>query len=187
MEWVTILAIVTAPLVAVHVQRRLDELRQRRDRRMQVFKTLMATRAGDPRISPAHVQALNVIDVEFASEWSDTRKQSLSVVIDAWKEYLDHLNTPADADESWVVRNNDLFIDMLHKMAVSLGYKFDKVLLKKGLYMPRAYDQQSFFNRLARLRTWEMLDGRRPFPICIMDPPTSQDVNDDSAEPKPAG
>lgn len=185
MEWITILAIVMAPLIAVHIQRRLDELRYRLDRRLRIFKTLMASRDSVSRVSQEHVQALNMIDIEFESDWSDTKKKLFSTVIEAWKEYLDHLNTPVDDEKSWTARSDDQFIDLLYKMANSLGYKFNKVLLKKGLYIPKALDQQSLLGRVAQLRVMEILDGRRSFPVCIMDTPTSQIDNKDSTTTKP--
>jgi hypothetical protein len=174
MEVIAIIAILVAPLLAVQVQRWLDALRQRYQRREQIFKTLMSTRAGESRLAQAHVEALNMIDIEFRPKWFDLRtKQKFQAVLDAWKEYLDHLNTPAKeyGTEQWAPRSDTLFIALLHTMALALGYSFDKVLLKKGLYFPQAHGQQSLLTRHAQLRVWEMLDGRRPFPICILKPP----------------
>jgi uncharacterized protein DUF6680 len=44
----------------------------------------MATRAA--RLTPDHVQALNLIDVEFYS-----KRKKYKRVLDAWKAYHDHL------------------------------------------------------------------------------------------------
>lgn len=53
-----------SPLIALRVSRRLDARREVRERKMKIFRTLMATRAR--RLSMEHVEALNMIDVEFS-------------------------------------------------------------------------------------------------------------------------
>ena len=89
-EVLTIVAIVIAPVVAVQVQKRLEVFREQRGRKLWVFKTLMATRAAT--VSADHVQALNMIDLEF-------REKRYKRVTVAWKTYLDHLSSyPKDAE-----------------------------------------------------------------------------------------
>ena len=77
----TILAILLGPIVALWIQRISDRQRNRGNRKLFVFKELMATRA--TRTSPRHVDALNAIEVEF-SEGSkgDTN------ILNAWRLYL---------------------------------------------------------------------------------------------------
>lgn len=55
-----------SPLIAVQVTRHLDDRNEERDRKLKVFKTLMSTRAYN--LAPAHVQALNTIDLEFSAK-----------------------------------------------------------------------------------------------------------------------
>ena len=62
-DWLTIAAILAAPVTAVQVERYLAAIKERRGRKLQVFHTLMATRGA--RLSPMHVEALNRIDIEF--------------------------------------------------------------------------------------------------------------------------
>jgi|SRR5690349_21313932 hypothetical protein len=64
-DWLTIGAILLAPLFAIQVERILEALKERRRRKLTVFHTLMATRGA--RLSPAHVEALNRIDIEFGA------------------------------------------------------------------------------------------------------------------------
>ena len=75
----TIIAIIVGPVAALYVQRRLDEGREKRNRKLWVFKTLMSYRATS--LAPIFVQALNLIDVEF--DGSDKKEKN---VRDAWKE-----------------------------------------------------------------------------------------------------
>ena len=94
-EFLMICATALSPLIAVQVTRYLDDRNEERGRRLQVFKTLMATRAY--RASPAHVEALNRIDLEFSSG-----KRSDKVVLECWQQYLDHLGSKTLEGQAWV-------------------------------------------------------------------------------------
>lgn len=83
-DWLMIAAVLAGPIIAVQLTRHLDDKREVRDRKLQVFKTLMATRAYT--VSWDHVVALNRIDLEF-----NRRNQNERAVIEAWKAYLDLL------------------------------------------------------------------------------------------------
>ena len=62
---ITIIAIMTGPIIALDLQRRLDEGREAKKRKLWIFKTLMSYRA--TFLNPNFVQALNLIDVEFVA------------------------------------------------------------------------------------------------------------------------
>jgi len=62
-DWITILAIIIGPILAVQAQKVLENSRIKKQRRLHLFHTLMSTRAS--RVSNAHVSALNMIDIEF--------------------------------------------------------------------------------------------------------------------------
>ncbi len=154
-EILSILAILLAPLVAVQVQRWLEVFREERGRRLHVFKTLMATRAAT--VSPEHVQALNMIDLEFHGK----RYKS---VTDAWKAYLDHLASfPKEAGEpaqqQWADRRVDRLTTLLMEMGKCLGYEFDEVHVKKGVYAPEAHGQIENENMLLRRGLLQLLYG----------------------------
>src|SRR5579871_3781556 len=105
-QWLTmisVIAILASPLVALEVQKRLDDRRALRERKLSIFRRLMTTRA--TQMSPVHVEALNSIEVEF---YGDKR------VLDGWRLYNNHLNSPTlegDALMRWVERKNDLLIE----------------------------------------------------------------------------
>src|SRR5688572_7798687 len=84
-DWLTLAAIVLAPLAAVQVSEYLGRRRQEREERLRVFKILMSTRAS--ALHPSHVEALNLIDVVFAGTSKADRD-----IRGAWKQYLDHLS-----------------------------------------------------------------------------------------------
>jgi hypothetical protein len=132
--WLTILAIIIGPLAALLIQKRLENRRAKEDRKIKIFREIMANRAS--RISPAYVQALNGIETEF---YGDT------TVIEAWRSLIDFLNTPHNAVDDpnsvrWNDRVTELLTDMLLRMAESLDYHFDTVTLKRNAYYPRGWN-----------------------------------------------
>ena len=132
LEVETIAAIFFGPIVALWLQRISERRRERGNRKLFIFKELMATRAA--RASPRHVDALNAIEVEFSS--GDTED---TPVLRAWRLSLDHLSTDGSADGArWADKGNDLLTDLLYEMSQALNYDFDKVALKKNAYSPKA-------------------------------------------------
>src|ERR1700676_578508 len=110
---VTVAAIVVSPIVALEVQKRLDDRRASLDRKMSIFRKLMTTRA--TQMSPAHVEALNGIEVEFYATSGPDKK-----VLDAWRLYINQLNAPPGdgaALNRWVDKKGALLIDLLYQMA----------------------------------------------------------------------
>lgn len=132
-------AVLLAPFLAVFAQKQIEIWRSDRERKLSIFKSLMATRGAT--LSPQHVQALNMIDLEFSGKDAKERE-----VKSAWKEYLDHLaQLPSDPEQrekvidAWVERKNDYLTDLLQVMGKHLGYNFDKVHIKRGFYTPEGH------------------------------------------------
>ncbi|MFC6670154.1 DUF6680 family protein [Marinobacterium aestuariivivens] len=141
-DWVTVGAVLLGPVLAVQAQKFLEALRERRSRRLTIFKTLMSTRA--ERLSKEHVQSLNMIDIEFyGRRILGTRYQMPTEknVTNAWKNYNDHLNRRSEYDsvDSWVRDGDTLCTKVLYQMSVALGYDFDEVQLKRDCYRPEAH------------------------------------------------
>ena len=151
----TVVAIFLGPVVALWLQRKIEERRVRHDRKLAIFKELMATRSA--RASPRHVDALNAIEVEFSSgDTDDTR------VLRAWRLYLDHLNTDGSADVArWTDKGNDLLTDLLYEMSQALNYDFDKLALKRNIYSPEAHCELESDQYLLRKYIVEMMAGKR--------------------------
>lgn len=153
-DWLMILAVLAAPLVAVQVQKWLERYRDGRERKVRIFKVLMATRATG--LSTDHVQALNLIDLEFVGgKFRKTRER--------WKEYLDHLgNFPRDDEKLlplWSDKKADLLVELLIEMGNALGYQFDAVNIKKGAYLPEGYTRIEQEQSLLRQRGLQVLFG----------------------------
>jgi hypothetical protein len=180
-EWLMILAILLAPLIAVQVQKYIEMLLEKYRRKLRIFYALMGTRA--TRLSPEHVQALNMIDIEFYGRkifgfryQSEAEKE----VQNAWKEYLDHLCTDvttASEEElkSWIKKGEDYFIELLSRMAKSLKYEFDKVHLKKGIYAPKGHSEIELEIHAIRKGLVDVLVKGKPLPMNVVGFPVSEE------------
>ena len=161
----TIAAIIAGPIVALWLQRISERRRDRRNRKLGIFKELMATRA--TRVSPRHVDALNAIEVEFSEGSAGDRR-----VLDAWLIYLDHLGDGSTNDNQlWKDKGNDLLTDLLYEMSRALQYDFDKIALKKNVYSPRAQGELEWDQYLLRKYVVEMMEGKRPIMISTGETP----------------
>ena len=76
-EWITILAIIAGPILAVQAQKIIEGVKERKERKIRLFHTLMETRAA--RLSGQHVSALNMIDLEFMANCISGRDGSLTL------------------------------------------------------------------------------------------------------------
>lgn len=162
-DWLVIGATIAGPILAVQAQKWVELLREHRGRKLWVFQQLMATRAA--RVSADHVKALNMIDLVFyGSHFFGIHRRSKAerLVIDAWREYLDHLGTKADDEAAlavWSAQSEELLTNLLFAIAKDVRYKFDRVQLKKGVYSPRAHGDLEVEQNLIRRLLLKLLSG----------------------------
>lgn len=160
-----ILAVLVAPFFAVFAQRNIDERKERRGQKLWIFRTLMATRGN--KISLEHVQALNMIDLFFRKKGREKE------IIEKWDEYLDNLAKKIDESDldyrvklsAWNDKNDDILAEMLHLMGKSLGYDFDKVRIKKGIYVPKGHGEIELDNLIIRKGMVAVMSGKAGFPV----------------------
>ena len=158
---ISVLAVLLSPLVALQVSELLQRRRERRERRLFVFKTLMATRASG--LAPEHVQALNMIDVEYHG--TDAKSKA---VLNAWKAYLDHLNSPQLDSAVWGSRREDMFVDLLYEMSRHLEYDFDKTHIRRTSYFPKGFGDLELDQLAIRKGIAAIMNGRAAFPIHVV-------------------
>jgi hypothetical protein len=164
-DWLMILSVLLSPFLAVYANIIIERKRQARERRLTIFRTLMATRAAT--LSPEHVQALNMIDIEFYG-----RNRKSKEVLQAWRIYLDHLGDQKSfTDNSWIERRIELFIDLMHKMSISLGYDFDKVHIKRTSYFPKGFGDIEDDQTIIRKGIVAWLKGELSVPMRVTDFP----------------
>lgn len=169
-DFFMIIAVVLGPIIAVRVQKIIEGIRDKQKRKDDIFKTLMATRG--TKLSPLHIEALNRIDLEFSQ---DSIKEK--PIIEAWKIYLDHLNTHVDQKDPdfqsklvrWGEKSDEYLIELLYSMAKALGYKFDKVQLKRGVYTPRGQVDLEIDQLVVRKGLIDMISGKQPLSVRIAD------------------
>jgi len=167
-EWFVLIAIFTGPIIAVQVQKWIETYRENKDRRKKIFKTLMATRG--QILSIEHVAALNMIDLEF-DEKGDKK------VVEAWNIYFDHLGACPASDEDIAIQKNwnenkkDKLVDLLYAMGNTLGYDFDKVRLKRNIYVPQGHEDLELENQLIRRGLLQIIVGKRFFPVQVFNRP----------------
>lgn len=153
-------AVILAPVIAVQVSQHLQNRRSIREEKLKIFKTLMSTRATN--LESSHVEALNMIDVAFYSKKTKDKN-----VISSWRIYLDHLNDLNYPKENWEPRRKELFVDLMHDMAKSLGYDFDKSQIKNTSYYPGGHGELAGDQFLLRKGVLALLDGKISLPVNI--------------------
>ena len=149
--WWNLVAIALSPAIAVQVSEFLTRRRAARGRKVEIFRTLMVTRA--ERLSSEHVRALNSIDLEFTK----SRGPDLAVRT-AWKAYLSHLdNRDGLSIEAWGERGIELMVELLEQMGAALHYSIDR-----RIFVVRSTDQSS----TARSRA-NWCDSERQLSRCL--------------------
>jgi hypothetical protein len=171
-----ILAILLSPLIALQVSEALQKRREKRLRKLSVFRSLMTTRAST--LSQAQVEALNMVDVEFAG-----KAQEDKAVVEAWKKLLDHLNDRSLPPAVWGSKRDELLIQLLEKMAINLGYELSPSDIKRTSYFPQGYIDLETDQLMIRQGFSAIFQGKRTFPISIF----SHQAEDVAAATAPTG
>jgi len=116
----------------------------------------MATRAAF--LSPAHVEALNAVPIEFYGN----RK-----IVNSWKEYLDYLSRQGVSPEVWGQRRIELFIDLLVEMVAFLGYNFSRVEISREVYWPTAHARIEADQQIIREGVAKLFKGEAALPMDV--------------------
>lgn len=178
-EILTLLAIFLGPISAVIVTRRVDALRERHSRRMDIFRALMKTRRTG--IHPDQVAALNLVEIEFFGDGD---------VVSAWKKLFTHYSTPhgSNADEivsdsmteeeksSRIRRKEDrifsdrqkLYTALLHKIANSLKFRIEQLEILDGGYHPQGLVDIELEQAAIRRYFVDLASARRAVPVAII-------------------
>lgn len=159
----TIAAIVLGPLLAVAVDRIQQRWTGKKTRRLEIFRDLMRTRKA--RLDPVHVNALNLVDLEFYGR---------PRVLSAFRSYIGHLSQPVppqEAADPFFDHREELLVTLLFEMGRELGYSYDKRDLEKLAYGPVGWNNDQNMQRQNMVLVNELLAGRRALPITPMSAP----------------
>jgi hypothetical protein len=178
-DWAVVFATLVGPILAVQTQKAIETLRERRNRKTYVFEQLMATRRA--RLSPEHVQALNMIDLVFYGRrvmGVQRRSAAEQNVLDCWKEYLDHLNNRTDDEPiaQWVTKGDELFTNILYAISNDIGYRFDRVQLKRGAYSPIAHGELEEEQNELRKSMLSLVTGKHALKMDLVAMPIDPEV-----------
>lgn len=135
-DWLTVLALLLSPVLALTTQRLLDWIREKKQRRFGLYLTLMSLRATP--LHPDHVKALNALDTVF-----DSGDKKDAKVRRAWEQVLNHVTTRmGDTDEekiAWNTRLVDLRVDLYQAVGQAVGYDHSIEYIKGHIYLPTYY------------------------------------------------
>ncbi|HIB9008996.1 MULTISPECIES: DUF6680 family protein [Citrobacter] len=169
-------SVIVGPILAVQIQKILEQFREKKRNRLHIFRTLMSTRA--QKLHRDHVQALNMIDIEFygrkipliKTKYQTSKEQA---VTHAWKSYNNHLNKANEYPDIniWISKSEDLFTELLYAIAQAMNYDFDKVQLQRDCYRPIAHGdlETTQANILKGLE--KILSGKSSLPMNITNIP----------------
>lgn len=133
--WAVVVATGLGPILAVAVTLGFTYWREtagaKNNRRLHDFRVLMATRKIG--ISPDHVNALNLIEVDYYGK---------SKVIQAWKAYIDYLGGKGEENEAWHIQRNKLLAKLLFEMANVLGFSIQAIDIFEGGYAPVGWQRR---------------------------------------------
>ncbi|WP_441255913.1 DUF6680 family protein [Tardiphaga sp. 285_C5_N1_2] len=164
-DWVIAGCTLLGPVLAVQAQKWVEGFREKRSRRLTIFRTLMATRAQN--LSAAHVEALNAVPIDF---YKDKK------VMDAWEEYFMHLTSaPPAIDPTWGSRRIDLFVKLLAAIGSRVGYQFNVAEMNR-IYFPNAHSDLDEQQNFVRKAVVGLLKGEISLPVEIKSAPSSPEA-----------
>jgi hypothetical protein len=177
-DGILIVATIAGPVLAVQAQKFIERAGERRKRKLDVFYTLMATRA--TRVAAEHVRSLNLIELEFDRGWLHNRSNE-KAVIDAWRVHRDNLNQKFDesapgALQAWIERSEGSFIELMYCMSKALGYDFDRVQLKRGAYYTRGQVEADQAQRALQDNLAKVLTGEQAIRMNVVGLPVDKEA-----------
>lgn len=129
-EFVNIIAMITGPVMAVLITLWHQQRSEERNHKYTLFRTLMKRRRG---LNQDWVDALNLIDVVFYDNQE---------IVNSWHLYHEMLyRQERDHEEE-----NRKYLDLLHSIALSLGYKKVKQTDIDRFYEPIGLEEQKMLN-----------------------------------------
>lgn len=196
MEWLTILAIAVGPFLGIWVHGNLEDKKRTYERKLDIFKTLMATRATP--LAREHVESLNRIDIEFTGQKEKRVREAWAVLLDHYgqgpiqptkplpsqppadhERYSTEWQNYENAQERWSERTIELRAALLKEMGLIFKYEFDEIKIKKAIYHPRFHGDVEAEQLLLLTAANDVFRGNRPLAMYIVNWPTQNDSDED--------
>lgn len=168
-ELLTIPAIILAPIVTLQIQKIIEDYKEKKNRKFFIFKKLMATRANSAEFE--HVQALNMIDIEFYDN---------KVIRNKWDIYREHLNSNNTSNDStvqinWENNRIDHLTNLLVEMSKFFKYDFDEKIIKTGSYYPKIFGWKNQEDAMIRKGFVELFEFGKPVRIELVSKNTTKE------------
>ena len=137
------------------------------DRKMNIFKTIMENRSffiGNQVPNYDLVKALNQIEIEFYENQN---------VINAWKNLHLTLSTTILPDSTqdilnaFFLKKNELFVNILFEMTISLDLKMKRDSIINSVYLPDSYTRSVTEQLLLKQKVESLLDGKTSLSVEI--------------------
>ena len=153
-------AVVAGPILAVVVARYMESRRLQRDQRMYIFRTLMRTRGGTAKLTPDHVTALNLVEIEFRHD---------KAVHDAWKEHFNILCRLGQNEYIDPLALDKSLANLLQRMSRTLGYKIEGLEIFEGGYTPKYWDTSESDAEWQAIRKYfiALIHGKVALPVRV--------------------
>jgi hypothetical protein len=163
-----ILSTLLGPIFAVQIQKYLERIRQKDETLRKIFTILMVTRGS--KMSIDHVNALNSVPIEFYG-----KKKELTEICESWRKYINHLNSDYNVFNDWINKTNELYNEMLSKMAIFLKYDLSYTQITKEQYSPKGYQDLEFEQTLLRRNLIQILTGENKIKVEFHTPNNNRD------------
>jgi hypothetical protein len=164
--WAVVLATFVGPIVAVFITRGIDELRARRARKLDTFRTMLRNRRS--QLSADFVSGLNMVEVDF---------YNAPKVLAIHAELMKHFNTRT-ADQFTYERSQRLVARLLYVMGQNLGYSMEQLDILEGGYVPQSMVDEQTEQALLRRSLLTVLTGQRPLPVTLQAPTSQNAIHD---------
>ena len=162
-EWVTIIALIFGPLLAIAIQLGFEQRREERRRKLAVLDSLMSYRGRF--IHNQNVLTVNRIDLVFYKNADVRRKFGV---------LLDHLESDAmkvdDVSPQTMAKTDDLAAELISEVAKDIGYAFDHTVIKRKAYYPKAFNVEVQYQNQVRAALLPILQGKKNLNVIIKEP-----------------
>ena len=159
--WAVVAATGLGPILAVALTLAFTYWREtagvKYNRRLNVFRTLMATRRVG--ISPDHVKSVNLVEVDF---------YGCKAVEAEWKTYKNHLNDNVrPEDEAWRRTKEKLLSKLLFEIAKLLKFNIPAIEIFEGGYAPSGWSHRDMRYTGALEYLHELREGTNTLPLWV--------------------
>ena len=152
---VGILAVIFAPIITLVISSILQDQKDKRYQKIEIFKLLTADR--HDLVNENTVRALNLIDVVFSDHKDVTH---------LWREYYEMQTNTGFNNENGNKLREEKYKELIHAMATILGYKNYHLDISR-VYNPSGLATQKFLNNSILLELHKLLSNSEKVNINI--------------------